>query len=369
MKQKTAYLIIAIIVIALLIFYFESTKVKPIYSEEENESNQSLTKMIGGVEYPLAPELRGIAGYINTEEGTKISDFRGKVVLIDFWTYTCINCIRTFPYLKEWHKKYKDKGLVIIGVHTPEFEFEKIYDNVKMATEKYGIEYRVVQDNNYATWTVFRNRFWPRKYLIDSEGYIRYNHIGEGAYKTTENKILELLAEIGMKIEDMGISVIEVEKPSIIITHELYAGYDFALPRGQNVGNIEGMQADSIVDYKLPKMIGNDIIYLDGKWLNNKDDLRAQDNELASIILKFKAKSANIVATTETEPAILEVFIDDEYVKEEIAGDDVQFEDGKAFIIINEPRLYNVIRDRNKRYNLKLTTTSKEFSFNAFTFG
>tara|TARA_B100002003_G_C13726434_1_gene363302 strand:- start:77 stop:580 length:504 start_codon:yes stop_codon:yes gene_type:complete len=167
----------------------------------------------------------------------------------------------------------------------------------------------------------------------------------------------------------MGISVIEVEKPSIIITHELYAGYDFALPRGQNVGNIEGMQADSIVDYKLPKMIGNDIIYLDGKWLNNKDDLRAQDNELASIILKFKAKSANIVATTETEPAILEVFIDDEYVKEEIAGDDVQFEDGKAFIIINEPRLYNVIRDRNKRYNLKLTTTSKEFSFNAFTFG
>ena len=118
-----------------------------------------------------APELAGITGWINTEPFT-LAQLRGKVVLVDFWTYSCINCIRTLPYLKAWDEKYRDKGLVIVGVHTPEFGFEKDYNNVVNAVNRYGIKYKVVQDNDYATWRAYKNQYWPRKYLIDINGYI-----------------------------------------------------------------------------------------------------------------------------------------------------------------------------------------------------
>ncbi|MBI2138258.1 redoxin domain-containing protein, partial [Candidatus Woesearchaeota archaeon] len=162
--------------------------------------------------YPLAPELAGIAGYLNTDgEEIRIADYRGKkAVLIDFWTYTCINCIRTLPHLAEWDKKYRDKGLAIIGVHTPEFNFEKEKKNVEMAIKKYGIPYPVVQDNDYATWSAYQNRYWPRKYLVDADGFIRYDHIGEGGYDDTEEMIQKLLMELGPEIagKDGGIGSI-----------------------------------------------------------------------------------------------------------------------------------------------------------------
>ncbi|MBT4376195.1 redoxin domain-containing protein, partial [archaeon] len=172
MKTRTILLVVVLLLVAGSIYYLESLKVSPAGPVSEIETEFNVDIVSDGVEtdgsetegvevkekempkqpmikdgiYPLAPELEGIVGYINTEEGTKISDFRGKVVLIDFWTYSCINCIRTFPHLISWDEKYKDQGLVIIGVHTPEFEFEKDIDNVKSAMEKYGIEYIVVQD-------------------------------------------------------------------------------------------------------------------------------------------------------------------------------------------------------------------------------
>ncbi|MEK6935147.1 MAG: redoxin domain-containing protein, partial [Nanoarchaeota archaeon] len=150
--KNKIYLLIALIIIISAIVYFE--KMRPDIQTNKN------TELKDG-KYPKAPELVGISGYLNTEEGLKISDLKGKVVLIDFWTYSCINCLRTLPHIKEWYSKYKDKGLVIIGVHTPEFEFEKKYDNVKMAIEDNKIEYPVIQDNDYATWTSFKNRYWP----------------------------------------------------------------------------------------------------------------------------------------------------------------------------------------------------------------
>ena len=143
-----------------------------------------------------APELADISGWINTEPFT-LESHRGNVVLVDFWTYTCINCIRTLPYLKAWHEKYADRGLVIVGVHTPEFEFEKLHENVVDAVGEFGLEYAVAQDNDFGTWDAFRNRFWPAKYLIDLDGYIRYTHFGEGAYDETEQMIRELLIETG----------------------------------------------------------------------------------------------------------------------------------------------------------------------------
>lgn len=153
--------------------------------------------------YPVAKEISTPDGFINTGQNLdgsakpiSIGEFVGKkVVLVDFWTYSCINCQRTTPYLNAWYQKYKDEGLVIIGLHTPEFEFEKIYENVLEATKSMEIKYPVVLDNDYSTWHAYRNRFWPRKYLIDINGYIVYDHIGEGKYEETEKRIQEALAE------------------------------------------------------------------------------------------------------------------------------------------------------------------------------
>lgn len=127
----------------------------------------------------------------------KIQHLTGKVVLLDFWTYTCINCIRTLPYLKIWHSKYSDDGLIIIGVHTPEFKFEKTLGNVRQAVADNGIGWPVVQNNDYETWRAFDNHYWPAKYLIDKDGIIRHHQFGEGGYRETENKIRDLLEETG----------------------------------------------------------------------------------------------------------------------------------------------------------------------------
>lgn len=145
-------------------------------------------------EFRKAPDFSKITGYINTAP-VKLGDLNGKVVLVHFWTYTCINCMHTIPYLNKWYQNYAEKGLVIIGIHTPEFEFEKNTDNVKQAVKDYQIEYPVLQDNSYATWKAYQNKYWPRDYLIDTQGFIRYDHIGEGGYDETEKAIQSLLAE------------------------------------------------------------------------------------------------------------------------------------------------------------------------------
>ncbi len=147
----------------------------------------------------LVPALTNVSGWVNTEPFA-ISDLRGQVVLVDFWTYTCINCLRTLPYLKDWHAKYDDLGLEIVGVHAPEFEFEKVRDNVVAAVEKHGLGWRMAQDNDFSTWRAFNNRAWPSKYLVDQNGVIRYTHIGEGAYDETKAKIRELLEAGGVDV-------------------------------------------------------------------------------------------------------------------------------------------------------------------------
>src|SRR3989338_3704157 len=179
------------------------------------------------------PELPKGLIWLNSKPLT-MAGLQGKVVLVDFWTYSCVNCIRTQSHLNEWHEKYADQGLVIIGVHTPEFEFEKEYENVKAAVEKYGLKYTVVQDNDYATWRAYKNRYWPHKYLIDIDGFIRYDHIGEGAYAETERVIQELLKE---KMEREGsVKPLEAVKGTIeavdvdfvkVRTPEIYFGYGF----------------------------------------------------------------------------------------------------------------------------------------------
>ncbi|MBD9667751.1 thioredoxin family protein [Variovorax sp. VRV01] len=142
----------------------------------------------------IAPEFQNIDHWLNSQP-LKLQDLRGKVVLVDFWTYTCINCLNHLPHVQAWNEKYKDKGLVVVGVHTPEFAYEKSTKNVQDAISRLQIKHAVAQDNHYATWKAFNNQYWPAVYLIDKQGKIVYSHFGEGSYGTTEKKIQSLLAE------------------------------------------------------------------------------------------------------------------------------------------------------------------------------
>ena len=370
MNKRLVILIIITICIIALIIYFEPRKA--VISNDEGDSlfvsEKPAVKEIEGVEYPLSPELAGISGYLNTEDNEiKISDYSGKVVLIDFWTYTCINCIRTLPYLTEWDSKYRDKGLVIIGVHSPEFEFEKEKSNVQEANDRYGIKYPVVQDNDHVTWNAFNNRYWPAKYLIDAQGYIRYTHFGEGNYEETEKKIQELLEDVSG--ETLGIELTgETNGPRYRTTPELYAGAVFALPRGQYVGNKKTV--DRLEDYTLPSELDKrDVIYLDGLWVHNADNLQF-NGTAGTIALEFTASEVNIVAAPNegAKNVELELFIDGKSATSSNAGEDVQFLGNKAFVPIDQERLYKLFKGDYGEHRLDLKV-SERFSFNAFTFG
>jgi thiol-disulfide isomerase/thioredoxin len=261
--------------------------------------------------YQPAKELVNPDGFINTQKITIGENIGKKVIMVDFWTYTCINCQRTLPFLNVWHEKYSDKGLLIIGVHTPEFSFEKKLDNVIAAVEKYNVKYPVVQDNDYLTWSAYQNRYWPRKYLIDIDGFIVYDHIGEGAYEETENKIIQLLEERGRVVNE----TVELNKSlaapnaaivdySKIRTPELYFGYNFARP-GQ-FGNNEGRQPGFEVSYSLPAHLEENKFYLEGEWKNNADEMIAVT--AGRVLLKYTAKSVNVVAGAD-KPILAEVYV------------------------------------------------------------
>src|SRR3990172_1420953 len=260
--------------------YFSSLE-EPMLSNTQNQlentQKQAANSMptistIDKSRFKKAPDLVGITGYINTSPEELNAAIKDKVVLYDIWTYSCINCIRTLPYINAWNVKYADKGLLIIGIHSPEFEFEKDINNVKTAVENYGIKHPVVLDNDMKTWKAFENRYWPRKYIADSEGYIRYDHIGEGGYAETEKIIQQLLEE---RSQLLGVNVVaaqplvDLEEHKFLMsqTPELYFGYKFAFGRNQ-LGNSEGFNPDQIVAYSIPDKLQEDYFYLEGQWQN-----------------------------------------------------------------------------------------------------
>ena len=313
-----------------------------------------------------APELKGISGYINTSSEEINDQIDGKVVLYDFWTYSCINCIRTLPHLTAWDEKYRDEGLVIVGIHTPEFEFEKKYENVLFATEKFGIDYPVIQDNEKEIWDDFQNRYWPRKYIADHEGYIRFDHIGEGAYKETEEVIQFLLTErsnaLGITMKKKNFVELDEFKHTTFRTPELYFGYSFAEGRNQ-LGNEEGFSINQIVTYTLPEVFQKHYFYMDGMWKNNNDGMKLVSDS-GKIILNFNAKQVNIVASGE---AILKIQYDGNSIPEEVRGQDVEPE-GK--VMISEPRLYNLIESEEEgQHEIIISVETPGFEIFTFTFG
>jgi len=324
-------------------------------------------------QFKKAKNFTKISEYINTKP-ISLDDLKDKVVLVDFWTYSCINCIRTIPYLNEWYDKYSDKGLVIVGIHTPEFEFEKNSDNVKSAVQKFGIKYPVLQDNEKETWNEYENRYWPRKYLVDDEGYIRYDHIGEGAYNETEKVIQALLAEraahVGIKNINLNNSQ-NVDKDlkleyqdvnfSKIKSPELYFGYEFARAP---LGNMEGFKPSETVFYQLSdnSEIKLNSIYLKGKWKNNPDNMELQSTN-GSIILKYNSKSVNIVAGGKGNFTVAQ---DKKLITNDLSKD--AFSDG--IFMIDKQRLYNLVTNKDYgEHTIEMDVKGQGFQIYTFTFG
>jgi len=345
MKRAILFVALVALVVAAIVYLQEPQK--------EFERVAPAVQKKNGIP---APELAGIEGYINTE-GIKIGDLVGKkVILIDFWTYSCINCQRTLPYLTMWHEKYKDKGLEIIGVHSPEFEFEKKYENVKRAVEKWNIKYPVVLDNEHQTWNAFMNRYWPHKYLIDSDGYIVWDHIGEGGYDEAEKKIQELLKEhmnkLGMK-DEIPTGVSEIKAPEVefrkINTPEIYLGYGFT--RG-NFGNKEGLPAKQEVAYSIPAQLYQNQVYLEGKWFVDSDHARLVGDK-GRVVLKYDAKNVNIVAAGAPGSEIV-VFVDEK-------------ETGKH--MVKDEDLYSLVDAEYGKHALSFEIYGSGFKLYTFTFG
>ena len=359
-EYKYASIFFAIIAVGIISisYYYEEVDLKRTTTDDSVINDKTFLRK--------SPHLQGISGYINTSQQEMDKQLEGKVVLYDFWTYSCINCIRTIPHLTAWDEKYSDEGLVILGIHSPEFEFEKKYENVVFATEKFGIKYPVIQDNDKEIWNDFQNRYWPRKYIADHEGYIRFDHIGEGAYKETEEVIQLLLKEranaIGSTIQEKELVNLDEFEHATFRTPELYFGYKFAEGRNQ-LGSQEGFSKNNIVNYKLPDQFKQHYFYMDGMWENNKDGMKLAGDS-GKIVLNFNAKQVNIVADGN---AILKIEYDGGIIPIDSRGYDIN---SNGEVIISEPRLYNLIElDQEGPHEIIIKVAEPNFEIFTFTFG
>lgn len=353
--KKIIILVLIVIFIVLAIVLIESTKPNRVSQKEtvklsvDSDEDRIKTKE---KKYKAAKEIVRPSGFINSEQ-FKLADLIGQnVILLDFWTYSCINCQRTTPYLNGWYEKYHDSGLEIVGMHAPEFFFEKDYDNVQDAVERFEIKFPVVQDNDFATWQVYGNHHWPHKYLIDIDGFIVYDHIGEGGYEETEKEIQKALEERKIVLgtsEEIGKELLDVEevKSSKVGTPEIYFGSE----RNKLLAN--GIKGKSgIQDFAVDEKIESNKLYLEGKWEITGEYAQSQEGG-SRIVLKYFAKDVFMVASGEEAVAI------------KIKQDGKLVENGT--IIVGEEMLYHLIKDDNADQHL-LEIEIEKPGLNAFTF-
>lgn len=302
---------------------------------------------LGSAFYPQAPELIEGGRWFNSKP-LKLSELRGKVVLIDFFTYTCINCIRTLPYLRDWHEKYKDKGLVIIGVHTPEFEFEKNPENVAKAIKDFGLKYPVMQDNDYATWRAYDNRYWPAKYFIDRNGKIRSTHFGEGEYDQSEKTIQELLKEAGNLKEDMPI--VNASYRIEANTPETYLGFN----RIDNFSSPETIRENLTATYSIPGSLGKNQFAFGGKWIVKGE--KAEPVGQSNLVFNYESKNVFLVMGSKNEnPGYVNIYLDGKLLEK---------------LEVSEYRLYDIVKlDAPGNHTLKLEFLDPNLELYAFTFG
>ncbi len=269
-----------------------------------------------------APELKGIKAWINSEP-LKLEDLRDKVVLLDFWTYTCMNCQRTIPYLNKWHRKYGKKDLVIIGVHSPEFEFEKNLENVKKAVKNLKIKYAVAVDSNLSSWNAFENRYWPAKYII-ADGFVEYVHFGEGNCENTEKALQHFLGISKNTEKEKFKGVMPDQSP------ETYAGFE-ANP-GLGSGLAKDKKGKDV--WVRPDELEPNVIYPEGQWEQERDYLELRKSP-GKLTYKFNAREVNVVIEPLEKSVEADIFID--YKK-------------KKTIKISSPNTYTVFKSGKYGY-------------------
>lgn len=301
--------ILGYIIILSVIYMIYGTGFVLSFSKVKNNLLTPQTMLLRAINkpYPM-PQIEGIAAWINSDP-IKREQLNHHVVLVDFWTYSCINCIRILPYLKDWYAKYHDKGLLIVGVHSPEFEFEKNLENVKNAVAKFGIKYPVALDNNFITWRNYNNRYWPAHYLIDKNGIVVYQHFGEGEYDVMENNIRYLLGL--QRVESNPTKVANFPQ-----TPETYLGYS----RANQFKSPEIVGRNIIKKYSYPESLSVDEWALLGEWRITPEYIVSASAD-AAIKLHFRATKVYAVFGNSSKQAVaVSIFLNGNLVAKEIIG-------------------------------------------------
>jgi thiol-disulfide isomerase/thioredoxin len=352
--SRILILIAALIIIVGAIYWLEAKKPPRLAAKEVPIPQLASAK---DSPYPRAKEIAAPAGFVNTEPLT-ISQFVGKkVILIDFMTYSCINCQRTYPYLNAWWNKYKDHGLEIIGIHSPEFDFEKKLENVQMAAKRFGLKFPLVLDNDYGTWNAYGNLYWPHEYLIDIYGNIIHDQIGEGNYEESEREIQKALQErrsaLQLKNETVpsGLVVplnIFVTEPSRVKSEETYFGSARNSFLGSGIMGLSGVQA-----MPEPVSVKPNLLYLVGRWSFSgqyAENLAAGDK----IIYRYSAKDVYLVANS-AAGAKLKVLLDGKPI---------------GTVLVKEDRLYKIVGGSDYgEHTLEIVIEGPGLRAFTFTFG
>ncbi len=318
-----------------------------------------------------APEIGRV--WLNSNP-LSFHQLRGRAVLVDFWDYTCVNCIRTLPYVQAWHERYREKGLTVIGVHTPEFTFAQYESNVERGICEFGLTYPIVIDSNREIWKAFANRYWPTKYLLDKEGYLRYGHFREGGYGECEQAIQELLREI-----DPAIGLPPLMEPMREEDHmgavcyratgELYLGHG----RGR-IGNEGAFKEDQIADYAFTGPLEENFFYANGRWASTAEYFEAVESGPHSLRLKYEAAAVNLVMACPHAPSAEVVILQDgKPLTEGQATRDTRFRSGtsgerESYLTVDSPRMYFLADNHDfGRHELELRCSPGVAAF-AFTF-
>jgi thiol-disulfide isomerase/thioredoxin len=309
------------------------------------------------------PGFDGATEWLNSPPLTA-AELRGKVVLVDFWTYTCINWLRTLPYIRAWAEKYKEHGLVTIGVHTPEFSFEHEVDNVRWATQDMSVEYPVAIDSDYAVWSAFDNHYWPALYFVDAEGQIRHHHFGEGAYEQSEAMIQQLLGDDSGLVSVAGRGAEAAADWTSLKSPENYLGHD----RTENFASPRGAVLNERRVYAAPARLKLNQWALSGEWTMESEATVLNEGN-GQITNRFHARDLHLVMgpATGEPPVRFRVLIDGESPGA-AHGDDVD-ELGRG--TATEQRLYQLIRQRDRiaEHTFEITFLDPGVEVYAFTFG
>ena len=316
----------------------------------------------------MMPPLDGAVTWLNSKPLTK-ADLRGKVVLVDFWTYSCINCLRSLPYVKAWAAKYQSQGLVVIGVHAPEFAFEKNIGNVQKAVKDLGVNYPVAIDNNYAIWRAFNNQYWPAHYFIDAKGQIRHHHFGEGEYDQSERVIQQLLAEAGKTtsaglVNAQATGIAQAADNNAVESPETYIGYS----RAEAFAASPAIVPDRAQVYRLPTQLSLNNWGLDGNWrIENEKAVLLQKSGV--LRYRFHARDLHLVMgpAPNGQPIRFKVRIDGAAPAADHGVDTLPDGSGR----ITEQRLYQLIRQKGdiREHSFEIEFLDQGAEVYAFTFG